>query len=371
MRNSLFFTFSRETKIAICKETNFPSEIAIAIVDVDDSEMALAFLDRKDLLGDDLHEFVKSKHEVVRAKVAQNKNIGDEDLKTLLNDVSDTVVIEALKNPNITADILNKCVKNLDFIYSHDKSVILEISRLETVQTSQILSLIELDEKNYQIFSKDKKLTLDLILNVIGNKNFSDLDVNQLMVNIFYDYFDRDEVDVVIQILEKMIEVRPYNDGVIPNIFPNDVFKVLSGLSIKSYNNCSPTLYNMAFSELIKWYDGKGVSVCLIDKLLEIIANLVCSKYLNYDKLRRIIEIIDFCLKYRSPVYNNTPEIMYVNILENLTNNGYLTEESIRLIYKKIRIYSNVLSFDVSKLMENMCENPNTPYDIKELYMEI
>ena len=32
------------------------------------------------------------------------KNIGDEDLKTLLNDVSDTVVGEALKNPNITAD---------------------------------------------------------------------------------------------------------------------------------------------------------------------------------------------------------------------------------------------------------------------------
>lgn len=73
MRNSLFFTFSRETKIALCKEPNFSSEIAGAFVDIDDSEMALAFLDRKDLLSDDLYEFVKSKHEVVRAKVAQNK----------------------------------------------------------------------------------------------------------------------------------------------------------------------------------------------------------------------------------------------------------------------------------------------------------
>lgn len=372
MRNSLFFDFDRETKIALCKELKFPSEIAIAFVDADDYEMARVFLDRKDLLGDDLHKFVTSKSEDVRAKVAQNKEIDVDDLKILLKDVSDTVVIEALKNSNITADILDECVNNSDFIYFHDKSVILSLALSKTIRISQIYSLVELDKANYQIFKKDKEMILKLIFNVIENDNLSDCDVNTLIPDIFDDYFDEDvDTDTVIQIIEKMIKVRPDNNDFITSFLPDYSFRVLMNLGLDSYNQCSRTLYNMAFSELKKWYEGIGSSAFSIDDLFESIENLVCSKHLDYDKLKFIIKIMDKHLIIRHG-FNYIPENMYVNILENLTSNSYLTEDSTRLIYKKIRMYSNVLSFDVNEMMINMCKNnPNTPYEIKELYMEI
>lgn len=369
MRNSLFFDFDRETKIALCKEPNFPLEIAIEFVDVDDSEMALAFLDRKDLLEGNLNMFVTSKKKDVRAKVAQSNAINIDDLKKLLNDVSDDVVIEALKNPNMTTNILDEYIDS-GFIFSHSESVILEISRLATVKESQINKIIEIDKKNFQIFLNKEKLTLSLILNLISNKNLSNFEVNQLMNNIFYECeFDSDRVELSIPIVEEMIRVRPDNEYFIENTLPSAKSEVLLQLSRESYINCSQHIYEMAFSQFRDQYYTYGYK-----KVLEILSKLVCSKHLNYHKLRITFEIFEIKLKRRCSsrvLYNEAPESAYENILQNLVSNINLNDECIRLVYEKIRTYSKSLSFDENKLIGSMCNNVNTPHEIKELYVEV
>ena len=121
----------------------------------------------------------------------------------------------------------------------------------------------------------------------------------------------------------------------------------------------------MAFSELREWRYGIAPSLYSVDELLKSTANMVVSKHLVHAKLEFIIGIIDKHLR----IYK-VSEKHYVNILKNLTSNSYLSEDSIRLIYKKLRKISNVLSFDVNEMMLNMCKNnSNTPYEIKELYI--